>query len=151
MNYSTAIFLVNKDVRAVSVSYEPGPLTDNSGKRLAVAPFITYKTMDPTIKVGDFVIVPTGTRWNSTVARVEEVDLDIDFDSATQVGWVIDRVNMEAHDSLVEKETAAITTIRSAEKRRKQEELAEKLKADNPELANLAFNGPALAAPPSKD
>lgn len=148
MNYSTAIFLVNKDVRAVSVSYELKPgTTTNEGLR----PFFTYKTMNPDVKPGDYVVIPTDTRHGRTVCRVEEVDVEIDFDSAVQIAWLIDRVDTETHNAIVAVENDAIAKIRSAEKRRKQEELQAKLIADNPELANLAGvnSVSALPAPPA--
>lgn len=128
MNYSTAIFLVRKDIRAVGVSYD----VDKDGK--GIGPFTVYKTPDPLVAVGDFVVVPTDTRHRMTVARVETVDVEIDFDDATQIKWLIGRVDPEPHETLIAQEGAAIAAIRSAEKRRKQEELAAKLIADNPDL-----------------
>lgn len=147
MNYSTAIFLVNKDVRAVSVSYEPDA-NDPTGKR-GKAPFFTYKTIDPQLSVGDFVTIPTDTRWNKTIARVEAVDLDVDFDSDVQFKWIIGHVSDVEYESILAMEAKGITAIRSAEKRRKQDELREKLLADNPELSSLVNVSatPVLPAP----
>lgn len=142
MNYSTAIFLVNPDVRAIKVSYE----RDVNGK--GVTPFITFKSLDPEIGVGDFVVIPTSTRHMMTVARVEQIEDDVDFDSTTQLDWIISRVDTEAHGAVVKAEGAAIEQIKSAEKRAKREELAAKLMADNPDiqkLRNLA-DVPAITA-----
>lgn len=144
MNYSTAIFLINPDVRAVSVSYEQ----DAEGK--GVRPFHTFKTFDTETDVGDFVVIPTGTRHNMTVARVEEVDLEIEVDSTADLKWLVGRVDTAAHEAVVASEARAIQTIKSAEKRAKQEELKAKLLADNPDLQKLAHIGagdaPALPA-----
>lgn len=144
MNYSTALFLVRSDVRAVDVSYEVD--AEGKGKR----PFIPFKTMDPTIKVGQYVVIPTGTRHDMTVVRVEEVDVEIDLDSPAQVSWVVGPVDVAPYEAIIAAENDAIAAIKSAEKRRKQEELAAKLVADNPDLQRLKeFGAPsALPAPP---
>lgn len=143
MNYSTAIFLINGDVRAVSVSYEQ----DAEGK--GVKPFHLFKTFDPDVDVLDFVIIPTGTRHNMTVARVEEVDVEIEVDSTADLKWLVGRVDTAAHAAVVAQEAEAIAKIKSAEKRAKQDELRAKLLADNPDLQRLASIGsetPALPA-----
>lgn len=142
MNYTTAIFLVREDVRAIAVSYE----VDKDGK--GVRPFTTFKTADQTVAVGDYVIVPTGTRHDMTVCRVEQVDIEVDLHSTAQVQWLVGIVDRTAYDAVVEAEERAIEAIKSAEKRRAREELAAKLIADNPDLQRLkAFDTAALAAP----
>ena len=145
MNYSTAIFLINSDVRAVSVSYEQ----DAEGR--GIKPFHTFKTFDPDVAIGDFVVIPTGTRHNMTVARVEEVDLEIDVDSCVDMRWLVGRVDTAAYEAVVAQEADAIAQIKSAEKRARQEELKAKLIADNPDLRMLAsINPDALAALPAE-
>ncbi len=139
MNYSTAIFLVNHDVRAIKVSYEVDP----NGK--GVRPFQTYKSLDPNLSVGDYVVIPTDTRHKMTVARVEEIEDDVDFDSPAQLAWIISAVDTGAHAEVVRAEGAAIEQIKSAEKRAKREELARKLIADNPDIQHLAHLGEAPA------
>lgn len=147
MNYTTAIFLVNDAVRAVAVSYQPLAQTGPNGERLGERPFYTFKTLDPSIKVGDFVTIPTDTRWTMTTARVEEVDLDVDFDSDVQLKWIVGRVATEDHAAILAAEADAVTKIRSAEKKRKQDELRAKLIADNPALADLAHVETITALP----
>lgn len=142
MNYSTAIFLINSDVRAVSVSYEQ----DAEGK--GVKPFHLFKTFDPEVAVSDFVVIPTGTRHNMTVARVEEVDIEVEVDTGVDMKWLVGRVDTAAYGVVVAQEAEAIQTIKSAEKRAKQDELRAKLIADNPELSKLAnISGEPLALP----
>lgn len=142
MNYSTAIFLVRKDIRAVTVSYE----VDTDGK--GIKPFVAYKTPDPDLAVGAYVVIPTDTRHGMTVARVEEVDVDLDVDFTAQVKWLVGQVDRSFYDSLIEAENDVIAKIKSAEKRRRQEELAEKILADNPDLRELgAMDIPSLPAP----
>lgn len=138
MNYSTAIFLVNKDVRAVSVSYE----RDANGK--GIAPFYTFKTLEP-VAVGDLVVIPTDTRHLMTVARVEETDVEIDYDSGVQLKWLVHKVEVGPYGNILAQEGAAIEQIKSAEKRAKREELAAKLIADNPDLKGLSFVDPAAS------
>lgn len=147
MNYSTAVFLINKSARAVKVSYEPDPARPDEA-----IPGKTYifKTLDPTIAVRDFVIIPTDTRWQMTIGRVEEVDVEVDFDAPIQLKWIIGRVDLASHNTVLAQEAQAITSIRSAEIRRKRDELARDLFADNDALRALpiATNITPGIAPP---
>lgn len=143
MNYSTAIFLINKAVRAVKVSYDQ----DTTGGSKPVGNLQLFKTFDTALAPGDFVIVPTDTRWNMTVCRVEEVDVEVDLESTARVGWLIGRVDRGDYDAVVAEEETAISAIKSAEKRRKQEELIASLVADNPDLARLQSVRPGQALP----
>ena len=145
MNYSTAIFLINNDVRAVSVSYEQ----DVEGK--GIKPFVLFKTFDPGVVVGDHVAIPTGTRHGMTVARVEEVDVEVDVDYGGDMKWLVDRIDTSQRDAIEEQEAQAILTIKSAEKKARQDELRAKLIADNPSLNVLAnIGGDAVAALPAE-
>lgn len=143
MNYSSAIFLVNKDVRAVLTSYE----RDTEGK--GVKPWIPYKSMNHDLKPGDYVVVPTDTRHQMTVVRVEAIEDDVDPASPVQLKWIIDGVEMGAYNEILTAEAGAIERIKSAEKRAAREELANKLLADNPDIQALSNLGaqPALAPP----
>ena len=124
MNYTTAIFLINKNVRAVMCNYEP----DAPGK---TAMFTMFKTLDATIREGDFVIVPTNTRHNMTVSKVMETDVDVDFDSGALVGWIISKIDRSTYEVTLSQEGDAITVIKSAEKTKKRNELAAALLADS--------------------
>lgn len=117
MNYSTAVFLINKHVRAILATYE---VEDNAKRTL-------FKTLDDSIKVGDFVIVPTDTRHKMTVVKVTDVDVDVDFDSATPVNWVIGKVDRAAHEQTLAQEGAAIQAIKGAELRKKREDLRDSM------------------------
>ena len=121
MNYTTAIFLINKNVRAVLCNYEPN----------APDKTIMFKTLDKTIREGDFVIVPTNTRHNMTVSRVVETDVDVDFDSGAAVGWIVSKIDRSAYEVTLSQEGDAITVIKSAEKTKKRNELAAALLADS--------------------
>lgn len=121
MNYSTAIFLINTRVRAVSCNYEP----DAPDKK------VMFKTLDPTIKKDDFVVVPTKTRHGMTVSKVVDVDVDVDFDSGTQVGWIVSKIDQSGYEATVSQEADAIRVITSAERTKKRNELAAALLADS--------------------
>ena len=121
MNYTTAIFLINKDVRAVLVNYEP-----NAPDKLCM-----FKTLDKTIKKDDYVIVPTHTRHNMTVSKVIEVDVDVDFDSTAPVEWIVAKVDRSQYEVTLSQEGDAIAVIKSAEKTKKRNELAAALLVDS--------------------
>jgi hypothetical protein len=114
MNYTTAVFLINKNVRAVFCNYEP----DTPDKK------VMFKTLDPDIREGDFVIVPTKTRHCMTVSKVVETDIDVDFDNVTPVGWVVAKIDQASYEATLAQEGDAIAVIKSAEKTKKRNELA---------------------------
>lgn len=138
MNYSTAVFLINQKVRAVAVNYEPGE------KKVTV-----FKTLDETIVKDDYVVVPTDTRHKFTVSRVVEADVDVDFDSSEQMAWVVARVDRAAYDRTLRQEEDAVRVVKSAEIRKKREDLAAAMLKDHMtavrslELADVADDKPA--------
>lgn len=135
MNYSLAVFLINKNARAVLATYE----AEETAKRTL------FKTLDPTIAVGDFVIVPTNTRHKMTVVKVVEADVDVDFESRDQVEWIIGRVDSSGFKETLAQEGQALTAIKSAELRKKRDDLRQALFADHIEslkaLPITAMNG----------
>ena len=137
MNYSTAVFLINKNVRCVTATYEvdTDPTSDN-GK----AKRTPFKTLDPDIVKGDLVIVPSGTRHGMTVVRVVETDVDVDFDSGHQMTWIVERVNQDTFNKNSRAEEQAINAIRSAEKRKKADELRAALIIDQEAIKLLAIS-----------
>lgn len=132
MNYSTAVFLINDKVRAIHCQYQP---QENAERKL-------YKTFDTSIKAGDFVVVPTGTRHGMTVVKVAAVDVEFDIETSTKVDWIISRLDLQPHNQTLAQEQAAISTIQSAEKNRKREELRKSVLAD----AAGALNNLPIAA-----
>ena len=137
MNYTTAVFLINKHVRAVLATYES---EDNAKRTL-------FKTLDDTVAVGDFVVVPTDTRHKMTVCKVVETDVDVDFDSTAPVAWVIGKVDRTAHEQVLAQEGTAIQAIKSAELRQKRDNLRKAMFADHLDtlkaLPIAAMNGDA--------
>lgn len=128
MNYSTAVFLINDKVRAIACTYEA---TEKATREV-------FKSMDPSIKVGDFVIVPTDTRHKMTVVKVVEVDLDPDLDTHQKMEWIIAPVDLDEYQKLLDLEAAAIETIKSAEKTKRRAEMRDAIFKDQQEkLASL--------------
>lgn len=126
MNLSTAIFLVNRDVRAIQVQYEKEE--EYTAKQSAPLPKnYVFKTLDQTIKKGDLVVVPTDTRYKFTVVKVIEADVDIDYDSTTQYKWIAARFDPAVYEDILAKEEPVIATVRKAEFMRKRNELAASL------------------------
>ena len=123
MNYSTAIFLISDQARACMTDYH-----NKEGEKLEMV-----KTLDPTIKVDDYVIVQTHTRHNMTVVKVVEVDVEPDFDNREQMRWIIGKVDLADFEDLKKQEAEAIDRIKHAEKQKKRRELRETLLADTGE------------------
>lgn len=134
MNYSTAVFLINKNVRCMMATYEIDREDTATAKRTP------FKTLDPGIGKGDLVIVPTGTRHGMTVVRVVESDVDVDFENMTPMAWIVQRVERGPYDVIVRDEERAINTIRSAEKRKKADELRAALIIDQEAVKQLAIS-----------
>ena len=150
MNLSRAILLINHNIRVIETQYEVDP---PPGSRNAVdAPKKTlFKTLDPNIKVGDIVLVPTTTRWKASANKVTAVDIQIDdHDAPGELKWLIDRVDTTAYDTSVAMEQEAFVVMRDAEKKRKQAELLKSILEANPGLSNSAIANAsftAIAAP----
>ena len=129
MNYTTAVFLINNKVRAIMATYEG----DDTNKNLRTM----FKTLDQTIQVGDFIVVPTNTRHGMTVNKVVEVDVSVDFDSDKPVTWVVAKLDLGAYTKTMAQEDTAVMTIKSAEVRRKRDELRASLIKDSEAIAAL--------------
>lgn len=117
MNYSTAVMLINEHIRPIKVTYEKQA---QGGPKVAT---YLFKTLDETIKAGDYVVIPTDTRHLMTVAQVEEVDCDVDFESTLEIKWVISRVQTEEAAHILVEEAKWIETLKASEKRKKREEI----------------------------
>lgn len=140
MNYSTALFLINPNTRAIMVTYE----AEENAKRELV------KTLNQDIALGDFVVVQTSTRHKMTVCKVVEVDVDFDMDSTAHVHWIIAKIDLTVAERLLALEADAIKKIKSAELRKKREDLRDALFKDKTamldklEIASIGEK-PALA------
>ena len=130
MNLSTAIFLVNKSVRAVRVSYDPDQPRNNNPSKL-------FKTLDTALAVGDYVVVPTNTRHGFTVCKVEEIDMRVNFDTHDQYDWIVGKVDKTTYDAIIAQEKVVLDRVASAEENRKRKELAEALGLATIDLTDL--------------
>lgn len=120
MNYSTAVFLINDSVRAIACTYEAGD----------TAPRTIFKTFDQSIKVDDFVMVPTDTRHKMTVCKVVAVDVEPDLESGIQMNWIVGIVDRAGFENILEQEQVAIDAMKAAEKNRRREELRKSMLAN---------------------
>jgi hypothetical protein len=120
MRNANIILAVNEAVRLVNVAYEPNVPTNKQ-------PSFTFKTMDDSIAVDDLVVIPTGTRWGMTVAKVTEVDVDFDIESDIELRWIIDTVDETAHKEILATEERVIKLVTQAERRRKRASIRESL------------------------
>lgn len=115
MNYSTAVMLINQNIRAVRVTY----IKDTPKE----APTYLFKTLDKSLEVDDYVVIPTDSRHNMTVAQVVEVDAEVDYESSLPLKWLIDKVNVEGNEKILEEEAKWIETLKASEKTKKQKQL----------------------------
>lgn len=128
MNYSKSIFLINQNARSVLVSYDGNDLREKK---------MMFKTLDASIKKDDLVVVPTTTRYNMTVCKVIDTDVDVDYDSPEEILWVVQKVDQESYKTILAQEQVAIQVIRTSETKRKRADLAKVFLANNEELASL--------------
>ncbi len=139
MNYSTAVMLLNQNIRAIHTVYEEETETRKQ-------PRTTFKTLDTTIEVGDLVVIPTDTRHKMTVVKVVGVDVDVDFESTTPVQWVISKVATDAHKTILSEEQKWIETIKASEKREEfKKNMLEMFQEDGIEQLAIANMGASAA------
>lgn len=143
MNYSSAIMLVKPDeVRAVRVEYDPDNKYNNN-------PMKVFKTVDPSIQVGDLVIAQTNTRHKFTVVKVSEVDFPVDFnDQSERWGCIGAKFDIDAFNSLIKIEDGVIAKVAKIQENRMRKELI-----DSMGLGNVSFDEVQLRriAPASPD
>jgi len=143
MDASKIVFLINDQVRLIRVSYDP----ENVPPLNAQKPGYNFKTLDQSIKVGDFVVVETNTRHGLTVCKVEETDLDVDFDDGISLKWAYHRVDSAMIESIKAQESEAIAAAKRAELKRKREQLREGIFAEHSEMiASLSIATKTLPA-----
>lgn len=149
MNYSTAIFLINEEVRGIAVTYEEVDLTKDTTKLKYQPAYLEHgrmpkgavvmKTMDSDIKVNDYVVVPTNTRHGMTVCQVVAVDVEIDFESPDECHWIVGKVDTAPFEELRQQEAEAIAKLKDAKTHKRRKELAAELmdKLDGDSIANI--------------
>ena len=134
MNHSLSVFLINDKARAVRTLYDPA---DPHNVHKSYTKSSIFKTLDPSIKKDDLVIVPTNTRHKFTVVKVLETDVDVDFDSKEEVLWIVDKLDLTIYNKTLEAEQGSLEIIKSAELRDRKTKLFEAIKLDQQALAAL--------------
>ena len=120
------VFLVNEQVRAIRAEYEVDATPE------------LFKTLDPQIKVGDYVVVVTHGRHGMTVVKVVEVDVDPDLSAERNIRWVVGRVDVEPFEKIRDMEAMAIAALRKAKMKRDRKALqAALLEGNENEIRSL--------------
>lgn len=108
MNLTRAIFVVNQNVRGILCKYDPAA-------REGSANDIVFKSLDPTLKKDDIVIVPTKTRVGFTCVKIVEADVSVDVDTGTDMAWIVGKVDTAANTKLLEDEAVVVSKIKKAQ------------------------------------
>lgn len=116
MNYSSAVMLINPNIRAVKIVYEK----DSDNNKVTR---YTFKTLDPSIKKGDLVVIPTSTRHGYTVVLVDDVDVEVDFDSSVELKWIVCKAPVQQYEDILAEEKKWIGAIKASEARKKREDI----------------------------
>lgn len=127
-NYSTLIFLINPKTRALKAVYEPD--SDGKSDPDTKSKREIFKTFDPSIVVGDYLVVPSDTRLKFTTVRVVEVDVQVELDTTANVRWVVGKIDTAPFDELKRGEDQAINRVKSAKANAAREQLRKELLAD---------------------
>ncbi len=151
MNFDRAIFVINENVRAIKVEYEPDVVAAVGKSNTSL-----FKTLDHRVQVDDFVIVPTNSRANMTVAQVVDVDVAIEIKTGGPIPWligVVDAAKIDEHEKLKKMEDDAITKLKAVEKQNERRQLKADLEAYQKDaisgLEIAQIGGPAPEAPPA--
>lgn len=112
-NYSRQVFLINDKLRGILCRYDP----ENPNRQKDTI----FKTLDPSIKKDDLVVIPTGNRVGFTVVKVVDVDVVVDLDDPAPIEWIACKIDVENHLTRIKQEAEAIDVMQKAEfsKRRK--------------------------------
>lgn len=129
-NYSNAIFLLHDKARLMHGIFEADVGDVETAKR---EPF---KTLDPTLKAGDLVVVETGSRHHASVVKIAKADVAPNFTSSEQTRWIICKVDLETYAKLQGMETQAIEAVKQAELKKERAELKKTMFADYSEELN---------------
>lgn len=119
-NKSLAVFLIQKNVRGVHVTYT---MEDNNEVTL-------FKTFDDTLEVDDIVVVPAKNRLGFTTCKVVTVNVQPDLDSKKPVTWIVCKVPMSSYEKCVDQESAMLDKLREVEAEKARVELSEKLSTE---------------------
>lgn len=136
MNYTRAIFIANEAVRAVKVNYDPkfnefDAPSSSGGRDMADTHNKWFKSLDPDLKVGDLVIVPTNTRHGGAVCKVLEIAEHVDLDSKFDMDWIKAKYSDEPYDNLIKQEKFIIDKLQANERKKRNAKLRAEVFADD--------------------
>lgn len=141
MNPTLASFLVEANCRAIRVEYDPDWQSKNNYNLCKL-----YKTLDPSIKVDDLVVVPTGTRHGFTVVKVMEVDFTINYNGNDDYKWIVGPVDKAAYDALLEADKNVMVKVGKIQENKMKRELMEAMGLTTVDTAALSYSGVPTAA-----
>lgn len=145
MNLSAAIMLVRPDaVRPVRVEYDPDNKYNNS-------PMKVFKTVDPSITVGDLVIVQTHTRHGFTIAKVTAVDFAVDYNDGQEWGWIGGKFDHEAFKSIIAIEDGVKNKVAKANENKMRQEIIAAMGLGEVSFNDLQLRRLAAASPDGVD
>jgi hypothetical protein len=124
-NLSTAIMLLDPRVRAIAVTYEKIDYNEDTTKQMKYSPAylatgslpsgaVLFKTMDPDITVGTYVIVPTNTRHGMTVCKVVGVDVPVNFEDQDEVYWIVGTVDTAPFEKIRQEEEQVLLAVKKS-------------------------------------
>lgn len=127
MHNSRKVFLLedDKEPRCILAAYETGETAHTT----------EFKTFDQSIKVDDYILVPSGTRHRMTVCKVHSIDVEPTLDTDEKIDWVVGTIDQSNYQDTIEQEQVFIDAVKSAEKAA----LKKKLREDF--LANVDTSG----------
>lgn len=136
-NYSLAVFLVNPNVRCVTVAYDKS--VDHKTGKTIPSEIKSFKTLDATLAKDDFVVIPTDTRWGYTVGKIVDVGVRVNFGSNEIMRWVVARVAKDEYEDFCKQEVQITERVADAEEAAMREDLKNKLSAMGPNFAGLSL------------
>lgn len=124
MNPTAAITVIRDDVRGIEVTFDD----DNSGSKYI------FKSFDKNIVTGDLVLIPTKTApdvksdkplrtHHVCIARVTDVDVDINIESSIVYKWVISRLILDGYMDIINQEESLVQEVNKLVKSKKRREL----------------------------
>lgn len=149
VNKSLAVLLLDvPGLRAVTCSYEG---LDPKTLQPQDTP-VLFKTFERDLKVGEIVVVPTKTRVGFTCVQVAALDVEVDYESTKEVGWIVGKFDASGYAGIVAKENQIIEAVKAADKKARQNEIKKRLLGNVdpnslPVIDLQALTGPAAGSP----
>lgn len=145
MNLSAAVMLFEENgVRPCQVEYDPDIARNNNPERY-------FKCVDPSVSVGDLVIVQTSTRHGFTVAKVVSIgyaDVPVDFDSAIKWGWIAAKFDRDGFANILTSEANLVGKVAEANANKMRADLKNAMGLNTVSLADVFIKAPAALATP---